>query len=241
VVQGVLGKGGNVTRLVLVLAITLVALPVAAGDFLDDFVYPDGSFPPEYTWTGDPRGGGYFEVHNEEFTHVDGGHVHYFRDLDICGDGFYLLWVRDTEWVFAWRITPGNPDAGRCLVLYHNDYWYPNAYGFAEFEWWTLGGYPEGQYMWHNGSNINLWTHETGPMTGWQEVVIRDVGTYVEIFINGQLIFFQLTEPIPPGYVGLGCDGPGVMTPAFNVVEYSAFPASPVEQSTWGSVKALFR
>ncbi|MCP4645009.1 MAG: hypothetical protein GY851_31495, partial [bacterium] len=140
--------------LLIVVVLALAFGSAVAADFLDTFDYPDGTFPPEYTWTGDPRGGGYFEVHDGAFTHVDGDHVHYFRPGDVNGFGVYSFFVTGTEWVFAWRITPDSPDAGRCLVFYHNDAWYPNAYTFAEFSWTTLAGYPEGQYMWHNGGEL---------------------------------------------------------------------------------------
>jgi hypothetical protein len=212
-----------------------------AGEFLDTFDYPDGSFPPEYTWTGDPRGGGWFEVHNGEFTHVDGGHVHYFRDGDIVGDGIYSFFVLDSDWDFAWRITSSDPMSGRCLVLYHNDHWGYEAYSLTEFSWWTLGGYPEGQFMWHNGSNLDIVHHTSDPLVGWHEILILDYGTSVEVRVDGFTIFDETVEEIPAGYVGMGCYGPGVMTPAFDFVEYSYHHGSPVESASWSAIKSLFR
>mgnify|MGYP006294853775 CR=1 FL=1 len=227
-------------RLMLTVLVASVLLaPTASADFTDTFTYADGTFPPEWTWTGDPRGAGFFEVHAEAFVHVDGGHVHYFRDLEVCGAGTYEFDVTDTEWVFAWRITPGNPDAGKCLCFYHNDY-YGWSYNFVEFTWSTLGGYPDGQYMWHNGSHTAHAQYGASPPVGQHHVRIEDMGSWVSIWVDDDLIFDRAFVSIPSGYIGLGCDGPGVMTPAFDNVSFHEEP-SPVEPATWGTVKALFK
>ena len=227
-------------RMLTMLICLAVALPVAAGEFIDTFDSPDGSFPSEYTWTGDPRGEGFFEIRDSTFVHVEGGHVHYFRHADICGAGIYSFLVRDTHWNFAWRITPTDPNAGRCLILYHNDFYFPNAYTFAELSWSTIPGFPEGQFMWHHAGDLSIAHYQTGPLTGWHEILIRDGGTFVEVFADNVLIFERLVEDIPDGYIGIGCGEPGVLTPAFDFVEYSHL-SSPVESCSWGHVKALFR
>ncbi len=227
-------------RLLVLLICVGLSVPAAAGEFIDTFDGPDGSFPSEYTWTGDPRGEGYFEIHDSTFVHVEGGHVHYFRHADVCGAGIYSFLARDTDWNFAWRITPSDPTIGRCLCLYHEAFYYPHSYTLAELWWSTIPSYPEGQFMWHHASDISIQHYYSGPLVGWHEIVIIDGGTFVEVFADNVLIFETFVEDIPDGYVGLGCGNPGVMTPAFDFVEYSHM-GSPVELSSWGQLKAMFR
>ena len=125
-------------------------------------------------------------------------------------------------------------------MFYHNDYWYPNAYSLAEFSWHTLEGYPEGQYMWHNGSNLTIRHRETGPLTGWHQVIIEDRDDRVTVWVDADTIFWRIpVQPLPDGYVGLGCDGTGDMTPAFDDVTYMG--AAPVYSATWSAIKAVFR
>ncbi len=228
-------------RAVAILAVVAICGVAVAGEFLETFSYPDGSFPANWTWTGDPRGGGSFLVQSEEFTHIEGGHVHYFRDLDITGIGIYEFDAMDTYWEFAWRIDTADPDVGRCLVFYHNDYWGSWAFSLTEFSWSTLSGYPDGQYMWHNGSNLNIHHYDTGPLAGWQHVIIDDQGTHVDISVDGELVFSEDFQPIADGYVGLGsATGSGVMTPAFDNVEFG-YGGSPISAESWGRIKALYR
>jgi hypothetical protein len=234
----------HMKRALLVLALlTIMAAPVAGQVFFaDEFDLPDGSFPAEWTWTGDPRGGGEFEVHGGTFVHTDGGHVHYFRPDPVVGIGLYEFEVLDTNWVFGWLISPADPMAGRCLCFYHNDAWGQWGYSFTEFSWWTLdpGTYPDGQYMWHNGTDLRIvhsWT--PGPLEGWHSVSILTGTDFVEIRVDQGLIFSEAYESIPDGYVGLGCDAPGTMTPAFDNVAM-VWP-DPVEARSWSSIKSLFR
>jgi len=224
--------------LIAVIAMLAIASLSATASFLDDFSYPDGTFPPEWTWTGDPRGAGVFEVHDETFVHVSGGHIHFFRDLEVCGTGVYEFDARDWDWGFAWRINPANPNAGSCFCFYHNDYW-GWAYNFVEFDWSTLGGYPEGQYMWHNGWHTRIEHHYAGPQSGWVHVRIEDTGDHVRIWLDDDLIFDIDVTPIPDGYPGLGSSWADSMLPAFDNVSYSSF--SPIEETSWSSIKALFR
>lgn len=211
-----------------------------AGDFLDTFTYPDGTFPPEWTWTGDPRGGGQFLVQGEAFVHTEGGHVHYFRPT-ACDAGEYEFDIEGSYWGFGWRISPGNPNGGRCLCFYFNDYWGQWGYSFTEFECWTLSGYPERQYMWHNGSNLRIVHHWQDPESGWQHVRITDSGDRVQICVEEKLIFDEPFELIPDGYVGLGsATGSGIGFPAFDNVSFTE-TCTGVECQSWSSIKGLFR
>lgn len=202
--------------LVAVLASSLLAPSVVSGgDFLDTFTYPDGTFPPEWTWTGDPRGGGAFLVQGEAFVHIGGGHVHYFRPGEVAGYGEYEFEYRDGFWTYAWRISPGNPNSGRCLFLHP-------GFAFGEFEWTTLGGYPEGQYMYHNGSFTRRVYNTYDPGPGSHHVRIVDQCNRVQIYVDGDPIFDEPYEPIPDGYVGLGSDsGSGAGFPSFDNVAYT--------------------
>ncbi len=228
-------------RCVLVLLVCLfLSLSAYADEFYEPFDGPNGSFPSGWTWTGDPRGGGEFEIQDGTFTHVTGGHVHYFRSSDITGVGRYEFDAKDSYWEFGWRIATTDPNVGRCLVLYHNDYWGQWGYSLTEFSWWTLGGYPEGQYMWHNGSNIDLVHNWTGPLTGWRHVTIDDDLNRVEVRVDGELIFDEEVEPIPEGYIGLGsATGSSVLTPQYDNVRF--FFNVPVDELSWARVKALYR
>ena len=224
-----------------ILVVLVLASGSSADEFFDTFDEPDGSLPSEWTWTGDPRGGGEFQVQSGTFAHVDGGHVHYFRHADVTGVGRYEFDVMDSYWSFAWRITTSDPDQGRCLELYHNDYWGGQwKYSLTEFSWYTLGGYPQGQYMWPNGSNLDIVHHTSGPVSGWHHITVVDELDQVQVWVDGSLIFDEQVEPIPEGYIGLGsATGSGTMTPQFDNVRFSF--NVPVEDATWGAVKALFK
>jgi len=227
-------------RVLLLVAVFALVLPLPTrADYHEMFSYPDGTFPPTWVWTGDPRGGGFFEVHDGAFTHVSGGHVHYFRDADQCGRGVYRLDVRGTDWVFAWRVDAANPQAGTCYCIYHNDYW-GWAYNFVEFEWTTLAGYPEGQYMWHNGWHTRIEHHPADPSETWVNLVIEDESDHVRVWVEGTVIFDIDVEPIPNGYIGVGSSGGGTMWPAFDNLRGSPGSA-PVESLSWTRLKSLFR
>ncbi len=217
----------------LLLGLLVVPTCCLAGDFLDTFAYADGTFPPGWTWTGDPRGGGVFLVQDEAFTHTSGGHVHYFKPT-VCGVGEYEFEVKGDLWTYAWRIEPTGPLSGRCLFLHP---WY----AFGEFSWTTLGGYPEGQYMYHNGSFSRRVYNNVVPEPGWHHIRIVDEGDRVQIYADGDLVFDETFDPIPDGYVGLGSDtGSGAGFPAFDNVGY-AETITPVNRETWGSVKTVYR
>jgi hypothetical protein len=215
--------------------------------YFDAFEYPDGTFPPKWTWTGDPRGGGSFLVYDGAFTHVSGGSVYYFRSDTRDGrpglGAVYGFGVKGTNWIFAWRITTSDTMQGRCLWLSHDDLWGSWGYTFAEFSWETLdpAQYPDGQYMWHNGTPLRLGHHATdGPLEGWHIVLIDDQSeTHAVITVDGEDIFDEPYEFIEDGFQGIGCVVDGEMTPAFDDIG-GDWP-DPVEQTTWGSMKALFR
>ena len=225
--------------LALVLVASLVLPLTTRADFDYTFGGANGSFPFAWEWTGDPTGGGVFEIQDEAFTHVSGGHVYYILPPHICGWGPYRFKVRGTDWSFAWRITPDDPEAGKCFCIYYNDYW-GWAYNFVEFDWTTLPGYPEGQYMWHNGWHTRIEHHYADPPESWVEVVIQDSESDIFIWVDDELIFELEVTPIPQGIVGLGSDGGGPMWPAFDYVRWS--PGSvPVEHGSWARVKSLYK
>ena len=225
--------------LLVVLSIVAVLAGTAGADFIDTFSYPDGTSPPEYTWTGDPRGGGVSEVQGGMFVHTVYGHIHFFRDLEICGAGVYEFDVTDTEWGFAWRISTYDPDEGSCLVFYHNDYW-GSGYNLVGFGWSTLTQYPEGQFMWHNGWHYEHWHYPAPAPVGLHHVRILDELNHVTIWVDDELIFSESVSELDDGYIGLGFDWAAAMTPAFDNVSYSS-EVSPVEHTSWGSIKALYR
>jgi hypothetical protein len=223
-----------------VAAVCVCACVSASAGFLDTFTYPDGTMPPEYTWTGDPRGGGQFAVMDGQFVHTTYGHIHFFRPGEICGEGIYEFDAKDTDWGFAWRIRPDDPMAGPCFCFYHNNYW-GWGYNFVEFGWWTLdpGQYPQGQYMWHNGWHTRHEFYPAGAPSGWVHVRILDLTDHVKIWVNEQLIFDLTVVPIPAGYVGLGSSWAAALTPAFDNVRFDP-TGVPVTRASWGAIKALF-
>lgn len=230
------------TATALILIIMCVPIIASSGEFVESFDYADGLLPGDWTWTGDPRGGGEFLVQSGEFVHMDGSHVHYFRNSDVHGMGIYEFDAMDSYWGVAWRITPDDPNAGRCLGFYHNDYWGGWTFSFTEFTWTTLSGYGDGQFMYHNGSNLDIVHYSTASeLDGWHHYQIEDMGDRVRITMDyDELLFDEEIEPIPSGYIGLGADtGSGVLTPAFDNVQYHY--ASPVESRSWSSIKALYR
>ncbi len=237
-------------RGILVVVLIGAAATASFGLGYDDlFEHPDGTFPPKWTWTGDPRGGGSFLVYDGAFTHVSGGYVHYFRsdntDRRPGLGAYYSFLAKDAHWIYAWRITTSNPMAGRCLWLAHDDLWGSWGYTFAEFSWQTLDPvqYPDGQHMWHNGTVLRVVHCPTdGPLEGWHYVSIDDESEVrVIISVDSEVIFNEPYEyySVGEGFQGIGCLAEGEMTPAFDQV--SANWPDPVESGSWGSIKALYR
>lgn len=190
--------------------------------FTDTFTGEDGSFPSQYTWTGDPRGNAEFQIYNNQFTHVDGSHVHYFRNEGIQGSGVYEFDALDSYWGFAWRIQDSNPDSGNCMRLYHRSIGTGWGYVITTFQWSTISGYQDGQYMWHNGSHITSDTVLTSQLTGIHHIKIEDQDGQVQVFADGDMIFDIQFGYDFNGMIGLGSDsGSGSMTPAFDNVSFS--------------------
>ena len=227
------------------LVVAVTALSANALGYEDDFDCADGAFPEEWDWTGDPQGEGAFLVYDGAFTHVSGGYVYYVRNYwkrHRGIGGVYELRVLDSNWVFAWSITDSDPMAGRSLCLSHSEGAGGWGYTFSEVSWETLDPveYPEGQYMWHNGTVLNSVTFATdGPLLGWHRVVIFDSDSYMEIWADGDPIIAEFHDVIPDGFEGLGCMSDGVMTPAFDYVRVN-YP-DPVAQGSWSSIKGLYR
>ena len=229
-----------------VAVVVAAAAPAWALGWEEDFDYPDGSFPDWWEWTGDPRGGGAFLVYDGAFTHVDGGYVYYVRTAWGTRENLgavYDFRVKDSNWVFAWRISDSDPMAGRCVWLSHDDLSGTWAYTLAEISWETLDPveYPDGQYMWHNGTVLRSVQRETpGPLAGWHYVWVDDfVYGQVEVWVDGEQIFDEAYEFIGEGFQGLGCVGEGEMTPAFDFM--TANWPDAVEPRSWSVIKALFR
>jgi len=221
-------------------AILIASSGVASADFLETFTYPDGTFPPGWTWTGDPRGEGQFWVYGGIFVHTEGRFVHYFRDVDVLDSGSYCFSALDNEWSFAWRIAPANPVTGRCFILLRNASW---DFMLVKMLWRTLDGYPEGQYMWHNGNWEGYLQHSSEPDPGvWHDLEILDSGTTVVIRVDGESVISLPYDPsvYEAGYIGLGAGEYGEMTPAFDNVCFNSL-AVPVETGSWGTIKAMFR
>ena len=232
-------------RLILTLVCIVAGAAVATStppNFLETFTYPDGSSPPDWVWTGDPQGGGQFAVLDNQFVHLDGGYVYYVRLVPEhpCYQGWYDFDVKDSNWEFAWGIC-GTADSGWCCRLYHNDAWGQPGYTLTYSEWSTLPGFPDGQYMFHNCTDQYIWHSWTEPMVGWHHITIEDIlGELLVTVDHSQVIFYQWS-PALGGYVGLGATaGSGAETPAFDNVQYEAY-WSPVEETSWGRVKSLFR
>jgi len=233
-------------QLLLTLACLLAAVPIACAyppDFRETFTYPDGSLPPDWTWTGDPQGEGLFRVQDGQFVHMSGGYAYYVRVAPDwpCGQGWYEFDVKDSNWEFAWGIN-GTPDSGWCCRLYHNDAWGMPGYTLAASTWTTLPGYPGGQYMFHNATDLEVFHCWTEPLVGWHHITIVDALGMLYILEDGWKWLFEGGSMDPyGGHVGLGATaGSGVLTPVFDNVEHVAW-YSPAERTSWGSVKALFR
>ena len=245
------GRGDSLLALLLIAVLAIASVSFGQGPtsgFWDTFDYPDGAFPDWWYWTGYSEGGGHFLVYGGAFTHVEGGAVYYYRGTRWANrnlPGFYEFLVKDSYWVFAWRISTNDPTAGRCLWFSHDDLSGSWAYTFAECSWENLdpGEYPDGQFMWHNATVLRSVEHPlAGPLVGWHTVRIHEQGPQaleLEIHVDADQIFEESYEYIPEGYQGLGCLAGGVMTPAFDSI-WAQWP-DPVEDETWGRVKALYR
>jgi hypothetical protein len=236
---------------VLVLVCVLALLPVSAsGVFceLDIWPSPNGTLPPGLISTGDPSDGGSFSVQEHVLVHDSSGSAHYVThncpheedmvaSIDFCVEG--------TNWEVAWEITADDPSSGRCLRLSHGQQedgtW---AYTFSEFEWWIPAGTspPGTAYTWHNGTSVSEVVAPTdGPLVGWNYVNIWYLmwPRRIRVTVGFDPIFEELHQCIPGAHsMGLGCRATDAGSPAFEFLSLSYI--SPVEETTWGRVKALY-
>ena len=233
-------------RLILVLMCVAVWVTAAAddpADFSEEFSYSDGSLPTDWIWTENPQGGGQFSVQDSQFLHVSGGSSYYVRippENASCHQGWYRFDVKDSNWEFAWGIY-GTAQTGWCCRLYHNDAWGQPGFTLTYSEWSVPPGYPDGQYMFHNATDLYVHHYWTDPLVGWHHVTIEDILGLLRITVDDSEEIFSGLSFAAGGYVGLGATtGSGDMTPGFDNVEYVAYH-SPVERISWGNIKALFR
>lgn len=232
------------TAVLLVLCIPCVAPGLSCEEFFDG---DDGSLPMLFASTGDPDDVGAFAIQSAALVHTQPGTAHY---IWLCEPYLPADWigfeVLGAEWEFAWRINAHSATSGTCIRLSHDDRHGEWAYSLSKVSWWCPDPSvcPECQFMWHNG--MEEWTveHPTGgPVGGWQLVQITDAqppSGMIRVKIDGVLVFEQSCEPPPNcGLVGLGCSGGEGGVPAFDTICVE-WP-DPVDQSTWGSIKALYR
>ena len=234
-------------RLVPVLIFMCVAASVTADDdpanFLEEFSYADGSLPPDWIWTSDPQGEGQFTVQDSQFGHLNGGDSYYVRIPPkdaACYQGWYRFDVKDSNWEFAWGIY-GTPQSGWCCRLYHSDARGQPGFTLTYSEWSVPPAHPDGQYTFHNATDLCVLHSSSGPLVGWHHVTIEDILGGLLITLDDWQVIFSESSFCVGGYVGLGATASsGEMTPAFDNVEYVAYH-SPVEHKSWGNIKALFR
>jgi hypothetical protein len=98
--------------------------------------------------------------------------------------------------------------------------------------------------MWHSGTEEWTLLYPTGgPVEGRQQVQVAESeppSDIVRVTIDQVLIFELSCEQAPEWCLtGIGCSGGEVGVPAFDYLD--VWWPDPVEESTWGSVKALYR
>jgi hypothetical protein len=234
-------------RLILVLVLICGAASAGAqandpANFSEEFSFPDGSIPPDWTWTADPLGEGQFAVQDSQFVHLSGGSSYYVRvspEDSMCYQGWYRFDVKDSDWEFAWGVH-GTAQSGSCCRLYHNDAWGQPGFTMTYSEWSVPPEYPDGQYMFHNSTDLFIAHSWTEPLVGWHHVEIEDILGFLRITVDDSQVIFDQSSFNGGGHVGLGAIAGGEMTPAFDNVEHVAYH-SPVEQTSWGRMKAMFR
>jgi len=217
-----------------------------------DFSGPNGALPTDLISTGDPSDGGSFSLDENLLVHDTSGSAHYVTHVCPIEEDMIAavdFRVEGSNWEFAWEITTDDPSSGRCLQLSHGQQedgsW---AYSFSEFEWWIPEGTspPGTAYTWHNGTPVSEVVVSTpGQLVGWNYVSIwyliwpRRVRITVGNAVGNEVIYEELHQPIPGGLsVGLGCGTADAGSPAFEYVWVTYI--SPVEETTWGRIKALY-
>jgi hypothetical protein len=234
---------------VLVMAVLVVFVPLAASGLSceEQFNEADGESPPEFDSTGAPGDTGEFTVESGVLAHTHPGSAHlvWLCESWFPPGGAYFD-VLGSRWEFAWRITMHSALSGTCLRLSHDDRYGEWAYSVSKVSWECpdASSCRDCQYAWHSGTEEWTVSYPTGgPVEGWQTVSVVEYGppsNTVRIRIDGEVVFDQECGPTPESCLsGLGCSGGEGGAPAFDfvIVEWP----DPVEESTWGSVKALFR
>jgi hypothetical protein len=232
---------------VLTIALLVLCLPSVSSGLMceETFDGEDGSLPDLFASTGDPDDAGALVIQGGAFAHTQLGSAHYIWRCEpmLTADSFALS-VRGAEWEFAWRIDPSDPRLGTCMLLSHDDRHGEWAYSLSKVSWSCPdpGVCPECQFMWHSGTEEWTLVYPTGgPVQGPQLVWIWDPAPpygHVVVYINQELVFDQACDPPQVGLVGLGCSGGEIGSASFEWVEF-LWP-DPVEQSTWGALKALY-
>ena len=110
-------------------------------------------------------------------------------------------------------------------------------------DWDTLDAsqYPDGQYMWHNGTETikhQLWLGGDA-LSGFHAFEIEDYGDHLVVKLSGYWPYIVSNDVFGDGYVGLGCGAVVSGVPGFDEITYCDFTA--VEEVSWGRIKALFR
>ncbi len=229
-----------------VLVILAVAVPLCAHGLYceEQFTYEDGVLPSGFASTGDPSDLGAFAISGNTFAQVQSGSAHYvWLSCDGQTPDFLSFTVRDAPWEFAWRIG-WNSSSGRCLRLSHDSDGRAWSYTFSEFSWLSLDSAtcPECQWMWHNGTSLRTATHAVdGPDSGWHTVQILDHfhQDAITVLIDGEVIFEESFEHIDGNIHGFGSSGTAIGVPAFDELWFT-WP-DPVERSSWGRIKSLYR
>ena len=197
-----------------------------------------------WVWTGDSRGGGSqgaMTSSGDTLTIAPVDHV-FFTNLDrVYGDGTYCFKFKGSQFVFSWKITPGNPSSGTALNLQLA------APGFGQALALGRGSWSGFYYGWHNGSFFwNTGAVSLSPDT-WHEVSIQDTGAVILATVDGETVDLFGPGSIPPssfeqgvvpGYVGVGSQASAGVQ--FEGLEFTS-GAVPTFPASWGHIKALYR
>ncbi len=230
--------------LVVVLCVPCSALGLSCDEYFEE---NEGSLPSLMIPTCDPNDTGQLVVQGGVLAHTQPGPAHI---VWLCESWFppggVWLEVYGAEWEFAWRITAHSASSGTCLRLSHDDRHGEWGYSLSKVSWECPDPSvcPDCQYMWHSGTEEWTVSHPTGgPVEGWQLVRITEfepTPDIVRVAVDSIVIFEGSCGPCPEWlYTGLGCSGGEGGEPIFD--NLSVWWPDPVEESTWGSVKALYR
>ena len=233
---------------VTVAVLLVLCLQCAASGLMCEELFDgdDGSLPTLFASTGDPSDVGALAIQSGALAHTQLGTAHY---IWFCEPGLPAIWlgfeVLGSKWEFAWRIDMDNAASGTCMRLSLDDRHGQWAYSLSKVSWSCPdpSGCPECQFMWHDGTEEWTLVYPTGgPVEGWQLVWITDAeppSGHIWVSIDQVLVFDQTCEPPQRGLAGLGCSGGEGGVPTFDNLHLS-WP-DPVEQSTWGTIKGLYR